>query len=144
MPTRSTAMMSVLLAAIPLAIAVNPPVSQPIVSTAGLVIAQADSPTTRIADWSETAAEYQGQVGRQIRYSCIPNGSLSSVWGTDIYTDDSSICSAAVHAGLINQSQGGNVIIEIAPGEIAYEGTTRNGVTSTEWGRWDGSFVFVD
>ena len=101
-------------------------------------------PLNYIADWSDTAESYRGQNGQRILISCAPNGSLNSVWGTMTYTDDSSICSAAVHAGLITTAQGGNVMIEIAGGEIAYEGTTQNGVTSSEWGRWEGSFFFIE
>lgn len=101
-------------------------------------------PMNYISDWSDNAAAYRGQNGQRVLVTCIPNGSLGSVWGTGTYTDDSSVCSAAVHAGLIDTVDGGNVMIEITQGEIAYESTSQNGVTSSEWGRWDGSFVFVE
>ncbi|MEO0532451.1 MAG: LCCL domain-containing protein [Cyanobacteria bacterium P01_A01_bin.123] len=101
-------------------------------------------PTNYISDWSDNATAYRGQTGQRVFVTCAPNGSLGSVWGTGTYTDDSSICSAAVHAGLIDTEQGGNVMIEIAQGEIAYEGTSQHGITSSEWGRWEGSFVFVE
>ena len=83
-----------------------------------------------------------------------PDGSLShycppgcedrsgrSVWGTDIYTDDSSICRAAVHDGAIGD-RGGLVKFWIVEGQDSYEATTRNGVESKSWGSWGGSFVF--
>jgi hypothetical protein len=66
------------------------------------------------------------------------------VWGTDIYTDDSSVCTAAVHAGLIDYEDGGEVVIEIRAGESSYLGTTANGVTTLDYGAWRRSFVFVD
>ena len=64
------------------------------------------------------------------------------MWGTDTYTDDSSVCIAAVHAGLITEDEGGRVVIEIAPGEESYTGSEANGITSTDYGSWSGSFTF--
>ena len=66
------------------------------------------------------------------------------MWGTDVYTDDSSVCSAAVHAGLITVEDGGKVVIEIAPAEEEYKGSDANGVESSDYGPWGGSFTFPD
>ena len=63
------------------------------------------------------------------------------LWGTDVYTGDSSICTAAVHAGVITLDRGGLVTVELRPGQSAYKGTTRNGVTSTEYGAYTHSFL---
>lgn len=93
--------------------------------------------------WSQTAVTYRGRNGEQINITCSPNGQSRSVWGTDVYSDDSSVCTAAVHAGLITLAQGGRVTIEIRPGQPAYAGSPRNGVTSSSYGRWSGSFAFV-
>ena len=65
------------------------------------------------------------------------------IWGTDTYTDDSSVCTAAVHSGAISLAAGGTVTIEIRPGLDAYRSSTRNGITSVPYGSWHGSFVFV-
>lgn len=92
--------------------------------------------------WSSDATDYQGQTDRKIAYECPANGFISSVWGTDVYTDDSSVCTAAVHAGKITLAAGGTVVIRIRPGDSAYVATTRNGVTSSSWGAWSGSFIF--
>lgn len=92
--------------------------------------------------WGLDATEYRGQDGRRIAFLCPPDGEIGSVWGTGTYTDDSSVCSAAVHAGLINTVEGGRVVIEIAPGEDAYEGTEAKGVSSRDYGSWSGSFTF--
>ena len=74
---------------------------------------------------------------------CPADGTLGSVWGTDVYTDDSSVCTAAVHLGLINELDGGLVVIQISDGLEAYEGTSANGVTSGSYAAWSGSFTFV-
>jgi hypothetical protein len=82
-------------------------------------------------------------VGRRQAYRCLPGGTYSTVWGTDVYTDDSSICGAAAHAGKIALGSGGDVAIEVRAGESSYAPSTRNGVTSNAWGMWTCSFVFV-
>ena len=69
-------------------------------------------------------------------------GPVGSVWGTGTYTDDSSICTAAVHAGVITPDDGGTVVIEIAPGQSSYQGSTAHGVTSNDYGEFGGSFRF--
>jgi LCCL domain len=55
------------------------------------------------------------------------------VWGTDVYSDDSSICRAARHAGVIGP-EGGAVAVTPAPGRASYRGTPRNGVLTMDWG----------
>jgi hypothetical protein len=69
--------------------------------------------------------------------NCVTSG--GSVWGTDLYTTDSSICRAAIHAGVVTNS-GGSASITLAPGQGAYTGTPRNGITTTAWGAYDQSF----
>lgn len=93
--------------------------------------------------WSTQADPWRGRNGERFTVACPPNGAPGRLYGTDIYTDDSSICTAAVHAGLITTLTGGTVMIEIRPGQSSYQGTARNGVTSNGWGEWTGSFVFV-
>jgi hypothetical protein len=95
--------------------------------------------------WATQADSYRGQNGKQVTISFPAGGVLSSrLWGTDLYTDDSSIGTAAVHAGLINPQSGGTVTIEIRPGVSSYQGSTRNGITSSGYGAFQGSFVFVN
>ncbi len=95
-------------------------------------------------DWNKQADPLRGRNGTRFTYQCKPGGPVSGrLWGTDVYTDDSSICSAAAHAGLITVSAGGRVTIEIRPGQSSYKPSIRNGVTSLSYGGWSGSFVFV-
>jgi hypothetical protein len=58
-----------------------------------------------------------------------------AVWGSDLYTDDSAICRAAVHAGVIPDS-GGAIWAFERPGHDAYPASQRNGVSSSAWGSW--------
>jgi hypothetical protein len=95
-------------------------------------------------EWSLNALEYRGQNGLRVTVQCPPGGTPYSVWGVGTYTDDSSICTAGVHHGLITFESGGTVEIEIAPGQQSYEGSTANGVTSSSYPAWDGSYRFVE
>ena len=93
--------------------------------------------------WGANATAYRGQNGAQFTYTCPSYGTRGAVWGTDVYTDDSSVCTAGVHTGQITLAGGGTVTIEIRPGEASYTGTTRNRVTSSSYPAWSGSFVVV-
>jgi len=101
------------------------------------------------------AAETENDIGnsqnavhlRGNNYSTYPfnivGASSGSVWGSDVYTDDSVIAVAAVHAGLVEVGQSATVTIRILPGRDSYPGVTRNGITTSSWGSWDGSYEFV-
>jgi cold shock CspA family protein len=94
--------------------------------------------------WSQTALPYRGQVGEVFDHSCPAGGVAGAVWGTNVYTDDSSVCTAAVHVGLITLEEGGDVVFEIEDGTDEYVGSESNGITSSDYPSWGGSFSFPD
>jgi len=94
-------------------------------------------------DWSATATSLRGQNGLRFTFVCPADGVADNLWGSDTYTDDSSVCTAAVHTGVLDPTMGGIVTIEIRSGLDAYTGSTRYGVTSKEYGTWAGSFIVV-
>lgn len=100
-------------------------------------------PQALLMVWEGTANRWRGHLDQDFMFDCPPNGSLGAVWGTEVYTDDSSICTAAVHAGIITAKAGGRVTIRIRPGDKSYAGTTSHGVVSRPYGEFSGSFVFV-
>lgn len=65
-----------------------------------------------------------------------------AVWGTDIYTADSAVCAAALHAGAVSR-RGGEVSLRMLPGRPRYPGTTRNGVQSIDYPDYGASYAFV-
>ena len=103
------------------------------------LVREADDQTPVL--WNTAATMVGGDNGKTWKFKCPPNGKESAVWGTDIYTLDSSICNAAVHAGKLTMETGGSVTIELRGGESAYEGTTRNGVKTNDYGAYGRSFV---
>jgi hypothetical protein len=94
--------------------------------------------------WMTTGVPFEEDKSGIVKLYCPPNGSEFAVWGVDIYTSDSSVCTAAVHAGLITFDAGGSVTVEFISGRKTYGGSERNGVTSLPYGEHDSSFVFPD
>ncbi len=101
-----------------------------------------DSDEVTPIDWDTTIGGFKGEVGQTYSFRCPEGGTKGSVYGSDIYAGVSSICTAAVHAGLITLEQGGVVTIEFRPGRPIYGSTTRNGIKSNTVGEWKQSFVF--
>jgi hypothetical protein len=103
------------------------------------VVREADEQTPVL--WTTSATMVGGDSGKTYKFKCPANGRESTVWGTDIYTIDSSICNAAVHAGKFALESGGSVTIQLRPGESAYKGSTRNGIKTNNYGAYGRSFV---
>lgn len=74
----------------------------------------------------------------------VTGASSGSLWGTNVYTDDSSVAVAAVHAGVLRVAQSGTVRVVTSPGLSAYVGSTSNGVSSSSYGQWSSSFTVSD
>jgi hypothetical protein len=127
------------------AIATTVTTSVPTTESVSTSTATSAAPATTLAEdpWEANALEHRGMDGQRFDYQCTAGGEPDSVWGIDLYTDDSSVCTAAVHAGVITIEEGGSVTIEIREGEESYEGSTRNGITTFSYGTWAGSFVVI-
>lgn len=91
--------------------------------------------------WNTTATSYKNDEGLTYKFRCPSGGVPSSIWGSDVYTQDSSICTAAVHAGVFSLEDGGVVTIEFRPGRRTYGSTERNGITPNTYGEYPHSFV---
>ncbi|BCW89496.1 hypothetical protein sos41_26620 [Alphaproteobacteria bacterium SO-S41] len=82
--------------------------------------------------------------GQTLTCVCAPGDTIAGVlYGTDRYTADSYMCLAAVHAGAIDVS-GGEITVYGGAGCDRFEGTTRNGTTSQDWGPFGLSMWFDD
>ncbi|KAG8444202.1 hypothetical protein GDO86_009404 [Hymenochirus boettgeri] len=62
------------------------------------------------------------------------------VFGTDIYASFSSICSAAIHSGVIDNI-GGKIFVRKVAGQSGYKGSFANGIRSWSLPQWKESFV---
>jgi len=95
-------------------------------------------PKNVLADPGSLAA-YQGEVGKTL-YFKVTGGAGGSVWGTDFYTTDSTLATAAVHAGALKQGETGVVKVTIVVPPPNFQGSTRNGVTTSNWDAYPGAF----
>ncbi|KFQ39315.1 Vitrin, partial [Mesitornis unicolor] len=62
------------------------------------------------------------------------------VYGTDVYASFSSVCNAAIHSGIIDNS-GGKILVQKVAGHSGYRGSFSNGVRSLSLPRWRESFL---
>jgi hypothetical protein len=67
------------------------------------------------------------------RVTGAPDGGL---WGTDVYTGDSALAVAAVHAGAVKVGETAVVRVTVMPPLARYQGSVQNGVTSHDYGRF--------
>jgi hypothetical protein len=86
-----------------------------------------------------TLTGHRADLGKSLVFE-VTGSATGSVWGTDVYTDDSDLATAAVHAGALAVGQKGRVKVTILPGQDSYTSSMRHGVSSSSWGSWTGSF----
>ncbi|WP_323035420.1 LCCL domain-containing protein [Pararhodobacter sp.] len=105
-------------------------------------VAPQPQPPAGVTAAPSTMTGYRGQNGQTFSFQ-VTGASSGSVWGTGIYTDDSSVARAAVHAGLVGVGQTGVVHVQVLPGQQSYQGSAQYGVQSSNYGTWHGSYQFV-
>jgi hypothetical protein len=91
---------------------------------------------------------FQQQFGKEFLYSLTGytpgQGQQASVWGTDVYTLDSNLAAAAVHAGIAKPGEVVTVRVRIVRSPPQFIASFRNGVNSTAYGNYPaGAFEFV-
>ena len=89
-----------------------------------------------------TAVNRRHNIGQIFHYNIIGSES-GTVWGDHIYTDDSNISKAAIIEGLCKIGEEAEVSIKMVEPLSSYSSCFKNGVGSSSWGHWDGSYVFV-
>ncbi len=85
----------------------------------------ADAPLTMIDLCDPVGATY---------YFRVAGEAAGPLWGTGVYTGDSAIAVAAVHAGLVKPGDSAIVKITVEQPLPRYAGSLQNGVTSHEFG----------
>ena len=88
---------------------------------------------------TSSLTSYRDLVGSSITLPAV-GAVTGSVWGTDVYTDDSSAAAAAVHAGVIGPGEFAFLKVTLLPGQAGYAGSARYGVTSQSFGAFEGSY----
>ncbi len=85
---------------------------------------------------------YPDRSGKPLKFR-VTGRTDGFIWGTDVYTADSPLATAAVHAGALKSGQTGVVKVRLVPGQPGYGGSTKNGVTSQDFGAFPEAFAFV-
>lgn len=87
-----------------------------------------------------TLVAYRGRTNETFFFR-VTGSRTNRIWGTDVYTDTSSLGSAAVHAGVLTGGQAGVVKVRLLPSQGAYAGSLRHGTSSLSYNGWNtGSF----
>ena len=82
----------------------------------------------------------RGKIGEYC-YKII-GSTEGTVWGDGVYTDDSNIAKAAVLEGRCKIGENKQVCIKIIEGKSSYGSCTKNGISTSSYGSWDGSYIF--
>lgn len=82
-------------------------------------------------------------VGASLLIHCPQNCFQGVVYGDGVYTVDSSVCVAAVHAGVVSPVKGGNVKVEVVPSQPGYTGSEKNGISTRSWSSSWGNTAFT-
>ncbi len=91
---------------------------------------------------------YQQQFGKEMTFSITgfspTPGANPSVWGTDLYTLDSNLAAAVVHAGVAKPGETVVVKVRVVQSPPQFVSTFRNNVNSTAYGAYPaGAYEFV-
>ncbi len=101
--------------------------------------AEQENDGTTAASAPINLVQFQNEMGKSFTFK-VTGSTGGSVWGTDVYTTDSTLGAAAVHAGLLTVGQAGLIRVTIVPSPPAFGGSTRNGVTSADYGQYPAAF----
>jgi hypothetical protein len=79
--------------------------------------------------------DFGGQIGQTLLFDVAGNRD-GPLWGTDVYTADSNLGTAAVHAGVLRSGEQGVIRVTMVDtgSQPSFQGTNRNGVASASWG----------
>ena len=115
-----------------------------IVAAAALAAAAAHAQTYLGLAPTQNAGAFRAQAGQALSFVCpASDGGKAKLYGTDTYTDDSAICAAAIHAGVLKAGRAGVVTILIGDGAKSFTGSERNRIVSHDYGAWEHSYSFV-
>jgi hypothetical protein len=84
--------------------------------------------------------DLESRVGQTFLFH-VEGATIGPLWGTDVYTTDSDLGTACVHAGVLGPGEEGAVRVTMVKPPRAFQGSTRHGVTSSDWTTgWSGAY----
>ena len=91
------------------------------------------------ADAPPNMRDLADQVGATYYFRVI-GATDGQLWGTDVYTGDSALAVAAVHAGAVKPGESAIIRVTVVAPLNQYQGSVRNGVTSHDFGRYGSAY----
>jgi hypothetical protein len=91
---------------------------------------------------SLTAYRQPDQIGKTFVFR-VTGAAQGVLWGTETYTLDSTLAAAAVHMGVLKIGQTGNVRVMILGPSVGFVGSTRNGLTSSNYANYPGAYKIL-
>jgi len=88
---------------------------------------------------SLTSYQQPQHVGKIYTFK-VTGATGRSLWGTEMYTLDSTLAAAAAHLGVLKVGQTGNVKVMILGPTVGFVGSTRNGITSSSYQTYPGAY----
>jgi LCCL domain len=94
----------------------------------------ASNPTPLALDLGDCPdnADDLGQ-GKTYSCACPALADPAPIYGSDVYAEDSGLCTAAVHAGTLKRDTAGSVSFQVVASPPVFKGATRNGIKSEVW-----------
>ncbi|HZN33356.1 MAG TPA: LCCL domain-containing protein [Pirellulaceae bacterium] len=86
---------------------------------------------------------YQSKIGQTFAFRVTGAVAGGSIWGTDVYTTDSMLAMAAVHAGVLKAGETGVVRLKIIASPPSFAGSFRNGVRTSPYGVYGGAYQIL-
>ncbi|MCE9531879.1 MAG: hypothetical protein K8T89_12255 [Planctomycetes bacterium] len=83
--------------------------------------------------------QYQNEIGKTYSFRVTANTG-GSLWGSDVYTTDSTLATAVVHTGLLQPGQTGVIKVTIVPSPQQFIGSNRNGVSSAGYAQYPAAY----
>lgn len=110
----------------------------------GDFVGGASSSVLSPAPYDLTSYGYNSNIGNIYEMTVTGDAAGGTIWGSaNLYTHDSYIAKAAVHAGILANGVTGTVYVKLLGAQNSYPASTANGISSSSWGYWGFSYEFV-
>lgn len=106
---------------------------------ADVVAASAAQPSTAAPPGPDSLTRLATKIGDTHLFT-ITGANRGIIWGTDVYTIDSNLAAAAVHAGALAAGETGVVKVTILESQAEHVGSLRHEIMSHRWPRYRMSF----
>ncbi len=99
----------------------------------------ADTPATSageasvldLGDCPDTPSGFE--QGNTYACMCPSSPPAATIYGTAVYSNDSNICVAAIHAGVLRKGVNGQVVLQVVSSPPVFRGKTQSGIKSEAW-----------